>query len=61
MKKYIKLNEYQASHIYELAYENFQTGCYGCNRLQQRLEKFIGDKEVKAIKRTIKKCPYKDD
>ena len=51
-----------ASHIYELALENFQVDkdcpCFGCLAIKERLEKFIGEKEVKEIKRIIKRNPY---
>lgn len=54
----ISFDEYFASHLYELSLENFQDGCAVCERIKKRLEKFIGEKEVRHIKKVIKKKPY---
>jgi len=54
----ISFNEYAAEHLYELCLENFQEKCYECDRIKSRLEKFIGEKEVRSIKRMVKKHPY---
>jgi len=54
----MKLTESQLAHVYELALQNFQKGCYDCEKLKQRMEKHLGEKKVKAIKQIIKKNPY---
>ena len=56
--KRISLSEYDATHLYELALENFKPKCGDCIYLKKRLEKFIGEKEVRSVKRQIKKYPY---
>jgi hypothetical protein len=56
--KRISLSERDAGHIYELASQNFQDGCYQCELIKTRLEKFIGPDEVKFIKKIVKKNPY---
>ena len=56
--KHLTLNEYTATHLYELAHNNFLKKCTDCEQLKERLEKFIGDKQVRAIKRILKKNPY---
>lgn len=50
-------------HLYELAHEQFQISkkdgtCVVCAALKKRLEKVIGEKEVRAIQRRVKKYPY---
>jgi hypothetical protein len=61
--KRISFSESDASHLYELSLQNFQTDkdspCFLCVIIKKRLEKFLGDKEVGRIKRIIKKNPYK--
>lgn len=47
-----------AEHLYELTLQNYQGGCYYCDRIKRRLEQFIGDRSVKHTKRIIKKYPY---
>jgi len=54
----MKLTKSQIAHLYELSVQNFQTGCYECERLKQRMEKQLGEKEVKLIKRLLKQNPY---
>jgi len=54
----ISFSENDASHIHELALKNFQVGCYTCDLIKKRLEKFIGEKETKRNKRIVKKNPY---
>lgn len=56
--KRITLNERDSAHIYELALGHFQDGCIECEWLRLRFEKFIGLKEVRSIKRRVKKNPY---
>ena len=59
--KRITLNEFEASHLYELALEHFCVNnewCFGCEKIKKRLEKFIGDKDVKEITKIIKKNGY---
>ena len=54
----MKLTKPQAEHLYELAYDNLLENCFECYLLKSRLEKYIGEKEVKQIKRMLKKHPY---
>jgi len=56
--KKITFTKDDAEHLYELALQNFQGGCYICDKIKKRLEKFIGLKDVKKIKRIVKKYPY---
>lgn len=59
--KRISFDEHHAIHLYELALEHFcdgPSGCYTCQRLKDRLESFIGPKNVKSVTRTIKKNGY---
>jgi len=56
--KRISFSEYDAEHLYELAYENFQPLCSECQSIKKRLEKFLGVGVVKFVKRNIKKYPY---
>ena len=62
-KRYISFSEYDATHLYELALEDFCVSkkegvCHTCLNLKKRLEKFTGEKEVKSVKRQVKKHPY---
>jgi hypothetical protein len=54
----ISFNQEDASHLYELAYQNFQEGCYLCDKNKKRLESFIGTRISKSIRNTLKKNPY---
>ena len=54
----ISFDKYDAAHLYELALENFQDGCYSCGKIKKRLEEFIGAREVGFAKRIVKKNPY---
>lgn len=47
-----------ASHLFELALPNFQTGCGECDSIVTRLKQFLGPKEVSRKKRLVKKYPY---
>lgn len=62
MKRRISFNERQAQHLYELALEHFCSGagssCWECDSIRKKLEKFLGEKEVRWTKRIIKKNPY---
>jgi nucleotidyltransferase/DNA polymerase involved in DNA repair len=55
---YMKLTKEQVAHLYELAHNNFQDKCYECERLKQRMEKHLGERVVRRIKRLLKKYPY---
>jgi len=57
-KERISFSKYHASHIYELCLPNFQKHCIGCRMIKERLEKFLGEKEVGRIKYLVKKYPY---
>jgi len=60
--KRISFSKSDASHLYELALQNFQIDkncpCFSCLIIKKRLEKFLGEKEVRSIKRIVKKNPY---
>jgi hypothetical protein len=60
--KRITFSKFDAEHLYELSLQNFQVDkdcpCCSCKIIKQRLEKFIGEKSVRWIKRAIKKNPY---
>ena len=56
--KRISFNAYDAGHLYELSLQNFQDGCFECEKIKKRLEDFLG-KEAKRIKKQVKKHPYK--
>jgi len=56
--KRISFLEYDTEHLYELALEHFQKGCYDCERIKKRQEKFLGDSSTRRIKRLNKKHPY---
>lgn len=58
MNPSMNLTKQQIAHVYELCYENFQEGCYDCEALKKRMEKHLGEKEVRRIKRLLKKHPY---
>jgi hypothetical protein len=49
----MKLTKEQIAHLYELSVQNFQTGCFECERLKQRMEKFFlktGRRVASAVK-----------
>jgi hypothetical protein len=58
--KRITLNEHEAEHLYEMAYANMQLNptCPVCGILGKKLKKFLGEKTVRSMKRTLKKNPY---
>jgi len=58
----LPFQEEDVRHLYELALEHFcdepNGGCATCTRIKARMEKFMGEEDVKAITRTIKKNGY---
>ena len=56
----ISFNEYDISHLYELALEHFciEEDCFVCRNLKKRIEAFIGIEQTKYIKRIVKKNGY---
>lgn len=56
--KRISFNEDDAAELYELALQNFQDGCWMCEKTKKRLEYFLGEKHVRRIKRIVKNNPY---
>ena len=50
------------AHLYELSLEHFitgnQGGCFSCIQLKKRLEKILGESEVRRVKKQVKKYPY---
>ena len=57
--KRISFNQYDAEHLYDLCLSNFILGCYQCELIKKRLEKFIGEEAVKFHKKMVKEHPYK--
>ena len=56
--KRISFNSYNAEHLYDLALDNFQKDCVECQVIKKRVERFLGDKMVRRIKKQNKKHPY---
>ena len=61
--RHISFSQYDAAHLYELALEHFEVSkeegvCALCIELKNRLEKFVGQKEVQRIKRLVRKHGY---
>ena len=56
--KRISFGKWDAVELYELASGHFQEHCFSCESIKERLEKFLGEKEVKRIKNNLKKHPY---
>jgi len=61
-RRRLSFGAYDAAHLYSLAVENFCVSkkegvCFECLQLKQRIEKFIGEKESKSIRRQVKKYP----
>ncbi|MFZ3055026.1 MAG: hypothetical protein WA091_03560 [Minisyncoccales bacterium] len=56
--KRISFNEYNMEHLYDLALGNFQKDCIECHIIKKRIEKFLGDKTIRIIKKQNKKYPY---
>lgn len=61
----ISFSQSDAAHLYDLALGNFQVSkkegiCALCEMLKKRLEKFVGSKEVRAIKYRNKKYGYRN-
>lgn len=59
--KRITFDTHHAIHLYELALEHFCLGeasCSTCEKIKKRLETFIGERETRAVTRTIKKNGY---
>lgn len=58
----ISFTDYDIAHLYELSVENFQVFengcCPQCKLIKDRIEKFLGEKEVNKIKKVVKKYPY---
>ncbi|MDO8569402.1 MAG: hypothetical protein Q7R89_01295 [bacterium] len=60
----ISFSVFDAMHLYDLAYEQFQISkkdgiCVLCVALKKQLEKIVGRKEVKDIQRRAKEHPYR--
>lgn len=57
----ISFDKYQAGHLYELSLEHMclhSESCFLCGTLKKRLEKFLGIKEVRYVKKLLKKNGY---
>ncbi|OGI78109.1 hypothetical protein A3C57_01810 [Candidatus Nomurabacteria bacterium RIFCSPHIGHO2_02_FULL_33_12] len=57
----ISFTEQDSKHLYELSLEHFQEGCFFCDKLKNRLENFIGKKDIKKIKDSVNKNGYCKD
>lgn len=59
--KKIIFDEYDMEHLYEMAITTLYSckNCFECEHLILRIEKFLGERTVKEIKKIIKKYPYK--
>lgn len=57
-KRRITFSEDDAAEIYELALQNFQDDCWKCKKTKKKLEKFLGEKHVKRIRKVTKANPY---
>ena len=58
----ISFGQFDAMHLYSLAVENFSVSkkegiCVVCVNLKRRLERAIGEKEARSIRRQVKKHP----
>ena len=60
MKKHnrISFTQQDLGHLFELSLEHFQEGCFWCDKLKKRMEDFIGEKDVKRIKKSVHKNGY---
>ena len=61
LEKRISFGFYEAAHLYELAMEHMckhWENCGTCSHLQARLDKYLGKKEVAAIKKLLRKNGY---
>jgi hypothetical protein len=56
--KRISFDHNHACHLYELALEHFVDGCSECRNLKERLEKFMGKKDVRYYKKVVKENGY---
>lgn len=60
--KRISFDFYRAAHLYELSLEHFCVGkkgnCFTCENVKERLEKFLGKKDVEYTKRLLRKRGY---
>lgn len=54
----ISFNTHDIEHLYELSLQNYQKGCFNCESIKKRIEKFLGKKKTIYIKKIIKKNPY---
>ena len=54
----ISFSKYDSNHLYELSIEHFQKGCFVCDKLKKHLQDFIGIKDVRQIKNSIRKNSY---
>ena len=60
-EKRISFGSNEAGHLYELAMEHMcqqWESCGSCSYLRERLDKFLGKKEVNAIKRILRRNGY---
>jgi hypothetical protein len=59
-KDRISFDRYFMAHLYEMSLEHMcdVRECATCEYLQKRIEKYLGKKEVNAIKRILRKNGY---
>lgn len=61
MTQRISFGHHEMGHLYEMALEHMCTttdNCGVCSHLQGRIEKFLGPKEVRSIKKILRKNGY---
>lgn len=62
--KRISFDQYDAAELYEwkLAFSqclgNDAFPCHNCDKIEARLQQFIGEKEARRLRQQIKKHPY---
>lgn len=54
-EKRISFSKYDMEHLYDMAIDNFEKKCFECQYLKKRIERFLGEKSVRNIKKWIKK------
>lgn len=56
----MEIKKHEIEHLYELALENFQEGCYECEIIKKKLEKNMSLDTIENIKLAVKEHPYNE-
>jgi len=56
--KRISFVYYEIAHLYEMVLGYPLEDCPLCKQIEKKLKKFLGERTIRSIKRTIKKYPY---